>query len=144
MAPVVLLKPDPLGLPRNPLAVYLLVLTLLSGVGTMSGLTTARSIEATLPHYVALAWGTLLSFGSLSTLVGMFWPGAIGTGLLGKRVGMFTLAVAATVYSVVILVSLGTGGILSAGIIAGFAVACAMQFVRIEQRIRAILKATSS
>lgn len=139
---ITMLKPDPLGQPRNPLAVYLLLLALVSGAGMLAGVTTARNVEDALPHFVAATWGGLLSFGSGATLVGMYWPGAVATGLLWKRVGMFTLTIAAAVYSVVLLVAFGTAGAFQSGTIAGFGAACCVQFARIEQRVKAIIEAT--
>ena len=133
------IRPDPLGEPRNPLAIFLLCLCLLSGLLMLGGVTTAKSVEAALPAVVARVWGTMLSFGSASTLVGMYWQGSIQAGLLAKRVGMFSLTVASLIYAIIIIVAFGLAGLLSSGIILGFSFACAVQYRRLNRRVTAII-----
>jgi hypothetical protein len=138
-----LLKPDPLGIPRNPLAVYLLCLCFLSGLMTLLGPSASGSMEAALHPWIVLVWGASLVHGSGATLTGMFWPGDPRTGLLLKRMGMFALMVASGLYAGTMVVYQGAGGILSAGIIAGFGAACAVQYKVINDRIKAIIILTS-
>jgi hypothetical protein len=122
--------------------VYLLCLALLSGILMLAGVSTAKSIEDTLPGYIATLWGGMLVFGSAITLLGMFWLGTVATGLLMKRVGMFTLTVAASVYGTVILIAFGAGGLFTAGVVYGFGAACFLQFQRINARVRQIIEVT--
>lgn len=136
------MKADPLGEPRNPLAIYLLTLTLISGVGTAVGVPTSGSIEAELPLHLARAWGLMLFGGSSACLLGIFWLGDVRTGLLLKRVGMLTLTVAALVYGTVLLFAAQMDAALIAGIIYGFGVATAIQFVKVNRRIRKIIEAS--
>lgn len=136
------MKADPLGEPRNPLAIYLLALCCVSGVGIVVGVSTSGSIEAALPEYLAQIWGLMLAFGSSVSLAGMFWQGDRRTGLLVKRVGMLSLSIAAAIYAVVIAVAAGRDGAFIAGIVAGFSVATFAQFVRINRRIHQIIRAT--
>jgi len=140
----VALKPDPLGLPRNPLAVFLLILAFFSGLLQALGISSAKSIEQALPHYIGVVWGLMLVLGSGHTLLGMYWPGLVSTGLLLKRVGMFTLTIASFFYAAVILVAFGIQGFLTAGIILGFGCACAVQFKRLNDRVKAIIDATTN
>jgi hypothetical protein len=137
---ILALKPDPLGHPRNPLAVYLLCLCFVSGLVTLFGPSASGALESALHTWVVHVWGAALVHGSGATLTGMYWPGDVRTGLLMKRMGMFSLMVAATMYSVVIVGTIGTGGILTGGIVFGFAVACAVQYKVINERIRAIIR----
>ena len=140
----VALKPDPLGLPRNPLAVFLLVLTLISGLMQALGLVSTKSVEAALPHYVGVVWGWMLVLGAGHTLLGMYWPGLISTGLLLKRVGMFALTIASFFYAVTIVVAFGLQGLFTAGIILGFSLACGVQFKRLNDRVKAIIAVTKT
>lgn len=137
------MKADPLGDPRNPLAIYLLALSLVSGLSLTFGAPTSGSIESELPLYLAKTWGFMLTFGSTASLLGMFWQGDRRTGLLVKRVGMLSLSVAAFVYAAVIVVAAGMNGAFISGIILGFGLATFLQFLRINRRIHRIIQATS-
>lgn len=136
------LKPDPLGIPRNPLAVYLLGLCIVAGIPLLFGVTTAGSLEAALVPWVVHAWGAMLVFGGTSTLLGMYWVGDARDGLLLKRVGMLTLTLASTAYTMAIMRHFGVRGLFPGGIVAGFAVACYVQFRVINNRVRAIIDLT--
>lgn len=134
------LKPDPLGYPRHGLVVFLLCLVAVSGISVFTTTPAAGSMEEGLPSFVQLVWGAMLFAGGVAALLGMFWQGDVRTGLVAKRFGYVALAVAAVPYSVVILGTYGFGGLLSAGIILGFAGACAHTARRVEKRIQEILK----
>lgn len=136
------LKADPLGVPRNPLAIYLLLLALVSGVATLSGSAPSLAISKTLSELGARTWGAVLVGGSLSTLVGMFWQGKVTTGLLLKRLGMFVLALASALLAVVMVVGFGYGGLVSAFTYLGFSVACGVQYHNLNERVRAIIAMT--
>lgn len=136
------LKADPLGEPRNPLAVYLLALCVVSGVSLLSGVSTSGSIESELPFAAARIWGVMLTAGASSTLLGMFWQGDRRTGLLIKRTGLLTLSIAAFIYAAVILAAAGMQGAFVCGIVVGFGVATAIQFVRINRRVHQIIQAS--
>jgi hypothetical protein len=133
------LKPDPIGDPRNPLAVYLLTLALLSGALIVSGV---PSDDVELPGHARLAWGCVLTFGSLNALTGMFWQGDPRTGLMLKRVGFLSLVIAAVVYAVALGLLFGGVAFLSSAILLGFAWACALQYRRVNGVIRRIIRLT--
>lgn len=138
------LKPDPLGVPRNPLAMYLLGLALVSGIITAyPSEEGASGAISTLPSIMSNLWGVVLAGGSAATLVGMFWQGAITTGLLLKRVGMFALAVASFCYALVVAVNVGLSGLFSSGSILGFGFACAWQYRALNARVKFIIRATA-
>lgn len=132
-------KGDPLGYPRNPLAVYLLALALFSGTLSLFGINTAKSIEDTLPLLPRMVWAFLLVSGSAASLVGAFWPGSIPTGLTLKRLGAFTLGVASFLYAIVLVVAFGLPGLTQAGIIAGLGVACWIHHRQIVARINQVV-----
>lgn len=136
------MKPDPLGVPRNPLAIYLLLLAAISGLGMVIGVTTARAIEDSVDPLVAITWGTILFLGSSVTLIGMFWQGDVRTGLVMKRTGMFSVGVASMVYGVIVLWTIGVGGTFAAGTVMGFGAACFVQFHAINKRIHQIIELT--
>ena len=139
MAPM---KADPLGDPRNPLAVYLLCLCLLSGSMILSGQDASKSIEDSLPKVLVYVWGGTLVFGALCALIGMYWQGDPRTGLVTKRIGYMTLAVAGAIYSIVLWWSFGLAATFPAGIVLGFSAASGIQYRRVNRRIKKIIEAT--
>lgn len=136
------LKADPVGEPRNPLAVYLLILCCVSGLSLLGGVFTSGSIESELPFAAARIWGLMLTAGAGSTLIGMFWQGDRRTGLLIKRTGLLALSISAFIYALVIVTAAGMDGAFVGGIVLGFGVASAIQFVRINRRVHQIIKAS--
>lgn len=136
------MKPDPLGYPRNPLAVYLLALALFSGTLNLAGLNTTKSVQDTLPPSARLTWAALLVLGSSLSLAGLYWPGTIPTGLSLKRVGMFTLGIASALYALILVTAFGWMGLTQGGIILGLALACALHYRQITQRIAQVVELT--
>ena len=137
------LKGDPLGVPRNPLAIYLLTLAAVSGFLMLCGITTARGIEASLHPFIARGWGAALFFGSVATLSGAYWQGDPRTGLALKRVGYFAVMVAAFLYSMVVLFSFGFAGLFASTVVLGFGGVCLIQFRHVNKRIEQIVRQTT-
>jgi hypothetical protein len=135
------LKPDPLGQPRNPLAIYLLLLAFFSGLTAMAGVA-PPSIESELPPSVGFAWALMLTMGAGAMLAGVYWPGTIQTGLSLKKIGSFALSVAAMIYAVVLLVAFGFAAFFNAGIILGFGVACYLHYRTVSKRVQEIVQAS--
>lgn len=136
------MKPDPLGMPRHPLAVYLLVLATFSGLSQAVGVIVAATPDIALPPAVNFAWAVMLFLGGLSSLAGMFWQGSVPTGLTLKRAGMAMLGGSGLIYAIVLVWTFGQGGLLSGGIILGFSLACWMHYRTVVRRIRAIITAS--
>ena len=136
------LKPDPLGDPRNPLAIYLLCLCLLSGTLILAGFDASKSIEDSLPQFLVYVWGGTLVFGSVFALTGAYWQGDPRTGLVLKRIGYLTLAVAGLIYSLVLWWSFGLAATFPGGIVLGFSAASGIQYRRVNNRIKRIIEAT--
>lgn len=136
------MKPDPMGESRNPLAIYLLCLCFISGALILVGMDTSRSIEDSLNPTLVLVWGGVLVFGSSLTLGGLFWQGDPRTGLVMKRVGLLSLAVAAVIYAGVIVWAFRVASIFPAGIVLGFGAACFLQYRKVSGRIRQIIRIT--
>jgi hypothetical protein len=137
------LKADPIGYPRHGLVVFLLALCVMSGLGLLFGEPAAGSLEAALDHQVVVGWAILLTLGSTSALLGMFWQGDVRTGLVAKRLGYAALTFASLIYAIVIIGTFGREATLIGGILLGFAYACFHTWRRVNQRINEILKKSS-
>ena len=133
------MKPDPLGVPRHPLVVYLLGLCVVSGLAIVVGGTAAGSLQAQLDPVAQYAWAGILAAGSSCTLAGMYWPADPRTGLLLKRWGYTALAIAAAIYSLVLWGTFGPAAFLIGATVAGFAVACGLTARDVNRAIRTTL-----
>lgn len=131
-----------MGTERNPLQVYLLIIAFISGTGFLVGTPTAGSIEAALPPLARYVWGFMLTIGSGSALAGMFWQGDPRTGLVVKRFGFVSLALAAVIYGTVLVAHVGVGGFLVWGSVYGFSVACGERAWKVNRMILKVIRET--
>lgn len=131
---------DPLAASRHPFEVYLLALAAVSGVPLLFGQSNSDAVHAALPPLVVNVWGAMLVFGSCLALLGLFWRGHSGTGLLMERSGLVGVGGAAMVYAAIVVGTVGTGGLFSSCITAGFGAACFAQAHRISERIHLVIR----
>lgn len=89
---------DPLYSQRNPHQFFLLVLSVVAAIGLVEGATGSLVLDEALNQSAVTLWGVCLLVGSLSALVGMWWP-RTWTGLVIERAGLFVVASAAGIYS---------------------------------------------
>lgn len=118
---------DPFRAGRHPFQRYLLALAVLGSLPILAGEPTAGSIEALLPSYVVLTWSVLLLIGSVTALLGVYWPlrepvtpASFITALFLERLGLAVVWPTALVYAVIIVIVIGWSGLLTAAIVAGF------------------------
>lgn len=134
------MKPDPMGDRRNPFQVYLLALTILSGISTMlPGRSTTSSVQRYLDHPYDVIWGALLTLGAALTLLGMYWQGDARDGLVFKRTGLAGLVIPAAVYGIILIALVGVGAFLAGFTILGFAVACFVQWRRVHHHTKTLI-----
>lgn len=116
---------DPLHAGRHPFQTFLLSLCVVSGIPLAFGVSTAQSIEATLPPWMAVSWGISLSVGAALGLAGSYWPRQrYAAALTLERVGLVIAGPAATVYAVVIFVYGWPGGVVAGLITLAFGASC--------------------
>lgn len=121
---------------RHPLAIYLLGLCLVSGVGALIGTAVGHPTEppaviAAVPEWARLGWYALLIVGAGVALVGIIRPHRRLTdlvgGLLWERFGVTGLGLGAALYGVA-LVALDGWVSKEAGVVTLlFALACAVR-----------------
>src|ERR1041384_7323551 len=95
---------------RHPFEVAMLVSAAAVGVSRLLSEPTSGSLERTLPPALLLAWYLLLTFGSVVSLMGVFWRGAI-VGLLIERSGLWALTSACLVFGIALLSAGGVRGL---------------------------------
>lgn len=89
---------DPLYSQRNPHQFFLLVLSVVAAAGLIEGATGSQILDEALNPNAVTLWGTCLLTGSVTALVGMWWP-RTWTGLVIERAGLAIVASAAGIYA---------------------------------------------
>ena len=89
---------DPLYSQRNPHQFFLLVLSVVAAVGLVEGATGSLVLDEALDQHAVIIWGLCLLIGSVTALVGMWWPRTY-VGLLIERAGLAVVATAAGLYA---------------------------------------------
>jgi hypothetical protein len=138
-----IIKSDPMGLPRNPFHVFLFIIALFNGLSLMFAEPTSTAIENAFDDQWRIAYGALLSVGAGLVLAGMYWQGDRRSGLFLKRGGYLGLCFATFIYSMaVIFVLHSTGGVLAASVTLGFSGVCGWQVHVINRRVKEELAGT--
>jgi hypothetical protein len=94
---------------RHPYVVFLTALMIPSGMSLLFATAAPNSIDALIDPFYRALWGIILIFGGCLVLAGCFWRLPL-MGLLIERLGQFVLAVAASLYFLVVLGYAGTRG----------------------------------
>jgi hypothetical protein len=128
----------------HPWAVWVCVLSLVSGIPLLFGDPPPDSIAATLPPWGQLAWGLLLTLGSATVLAAMVWPGTDSDALAIELVGMLAVGIGTIVYATAILTAASTPAPRTGiAIIAGFGVSCLWRVWVIERTLRTMARLTA-
>lgn len=129
-------RPEPSS--RHPLVVFLLILTMLSGITIVIGGPSPGSIGAALPPWGVLLWALALSGGSALILIGLGlqpFDKHLVVGVLFEQVGVAMLGPAAIVYSAAALAAVGWTGAFPAGLTFGFGVSCLYRWFTLQRGI---------
>jgi len=115
---------DPLQAGRHPFQTYMCFLCVVAGFPLLFGEPNAGSVEASLPGWMAAAWGCCLTLGAILTLVGSYWRRDWLDALTIERIGLTGVGGGAFLYGLIILAQFSWGGVLAGFIVLGFGLAC--------------------
>lgn len=119
--------------PADPRAVFILALSVFSGVTALALRVAPDSLEALMPIWAVVLWGALLASGSLLTLIGMAFQSV--NGIITEQVGSVMVGVTTAFYSIVIMkYADGTGQ--PVGIILAWGLACLVRWVQLQVLLR--------
>lgn len=108
----------------NPFEIFLGGLCVVSGLPFLLNFTPKPgSLEALLPEWLVIAWGTQLVLGGLATLFGI-----LADREDTYRFGMTLLGPAAIIYAVGIVAASGAPGLVAAAITLAFGLACIVRW----------------
>lgn len=119
--------------PADPRAVFVLALSVFSGLTALALEAAPASLEALLPAWAVFGWGALLAGGSALTLAGMLFQ-SLG-GILVEQVGSVVVGAATVFYSLVILTVVGADAVQGIGIILAWGLSCFFRWGQLQALI---------
>lgn len=116
--------------PADPRAVFILALSVFTGLTALLLERGPQSLESTLPNWAVLAWGVLLTVGSAVTLTGMWFQNP--TGIIIEQVGSVVVSATTLFYSGIAFWILGAGALQGVGIITAWGLSCALRWFQLQ------------
>lgn len=129
---------------RSPFQLYLIGLISLSGIAIATGQSTnPLVVEMGQPY--STCWGSALSIGGISVLLGIYWPWEQFTGLLIERSGLVALGGACLIWTILAVrrVHMDAPGTLSVIFTFGLFLACWAQWHWINKNVNRVIKAVN-
>lgn len=116
--------------PADPRAVFVLALSVFSGITALALQVAPESLEALLPSWAVIMWGTILACGSAITLIGMAFQSV--NGIITEQIGNAMVGAATIFYSSVAFLFVGASALQSIGIILAWGLACVLRWVQLQ------------
>lgn len=125
---------------RHPFEVFLLVLSIVSGLPVMLGNVTPGSVAEALSPWAQKAWGAGLTVGAVVCLLGVLMtrpnPRAVTvsvTGMVIEQVGLVMVGGACLVYAAALVGYVGRGAGVSAAIVLAYGASCLWRWHQIQR-----------
>lgn len=122
--------------PADPRAVFILALSVFSGITALALEAAPDSLNILLPHWGVVLWGALLMFGSATTLIGM--ARQTDTGIIVEQVGSVIVGVTTVYYSVIAFWFVGVDALQNVGIILAWGLACLVRWAQLQALINQV------
>lgn len=119
--------------PADPRAVFILALSVFSGLVALTLEAAPETLQAVLPEWGVATWGVLLAGGSAVTLVGMAFQSLAG--ILVEQIGSVVVGVATLFYSSLAFWVVGWSAVQVVGIVAAWGLACFVRWVQLQALI---------
>ena len=116
--------------PADPRAVFILALSVFSGITALALDVAPGTLEAAVPRWAVLGWGILLTLGSAITLAGMLRQSV--TGIIVEQVGCITVAATTIFYSGVAFSVVGAEALQNIGIILAWGLSCILRWIQLQ------------
>ena len=124
--------------PADPRAVFILALSVFSGITTLALKAAPESLESVLPQWGVVLWSVMLTVGSVITLAGMAFQTM--NGIILEQVGSVTVGATTVFYSGLALYTLGPQAFQTIGIILAWGLACFIRWIQLQILIHSALK----
>jgi len=124
--------------PADPRAVFILALSVFSGITTLALKAAPESLESVLPQWGVILWSVMLTLGSVVTLVGMAFQTM--NGIVLEQVGSVTVGATTVFYSGLALYVIGPDAFQTIGVILAWGLACFVRWIQLQVLIHSALK----
>lgn len=119
--------------PADPRAVFILALSVFSGITSLAIEQAPETLQSVLPYWVVVAWGVLLTVGSAITLAGMARQTV--NGIVTEQIGSVTVAATTIFYSGIAFWQIGASAIQAVGIILAWGLSCGIRWFQLQALI---------
>lgn len=119
--------------PADPRAVFILALSVFTGVTALALEVAPESLESVLPPWGVMAWGVLLTLGSAFALGGMARQTL--NGVISEQIGSVMVAATTVFYSAVAFYFVGFSALQNVGIVLAWGLACGLRWFQLQALI---------
>lgn len=119
--------------PADPRAVFILALSVFTGITALALKAAPESLDAVLPRWGVMAWGVLLVLGSALALTGMIFQTL--NGILSEQIGSVMVAATTLFYSAIAFYFVGFNALQNVGIILAWGLACGLRWFQLQALI---------
>lgn len=116
--------------PADPRAVFILALSVFTGLTALALDAAPNSLNAVLPYWGVVLWGILLASGSAITLAGMARQTV--NGIITEQIGSVMVGVTTIYYSVLAILEVGPSALQVVGIILAWGLACLIRWAQLQ------------
>lgn len=116
--------------PADPRAVFILALSVFTGLTALALDAAPNSLNAVLPYWGVVLWGILLASGSAITLAGMARQTV--NGIITEQIGSVMVGVTTIYYSVLAILEIGPSALQVVGIILAWGLACLIRWAQLQ------------
>lgn len=119
--------------PADPRAIFILALSVFSGLTALALQAAPGSLESVLPRWGVVLWGVLLAVGSAVTLAGMARQTL--NGIIAEQIGSVMVGATTIYYSTLVLFVIGAGAVQTVGIVLAWGLACIVRWGQLQALI---------
>lgn len=120
--------------PADPRAVFILALSVFTGLtALLLGDGGPPSLQDALPRWAVFGWGALLTAGSATTLMGMWFHSV--NGIITEQIGSVVVAATTLFYSGIAFYQIGFSAVQSVGIILAWGLSCGLRWFQLQSLI---------
>lgn len=124
--------------PADPRAVFILALSVFSGMTALAVEAAPKSLSALLPEWGLTLWSMCLVLGSATTLIGMLFQSV--NGIITEQIGSVMVGVSTIFYATIALWFAGVDAIQTVGIILAWGLACLIRWAQLQALLKDIYR----